>query len=273
MDRARAWRVMIAILTTPWIALAACSAAAMAGPPHADAPSRTLTVAAAANLRFALQEVATRFEAQHRVGLRLVFGSSGLLAAQIEHGAPFDIFFSADESLVSKLVDAGAIARGTARVYAEGRIALWLPVDSPVQETNWSVAVVDPRVRFLAIANPVHAPYGRAAEEALRATGVHARVRPKIVLSDSVDQVLQLVQSGNADAGILAASLAVAPPVIGTGRYRLIPANLHRPIRQALGIVDRTRERDAAAALAAFVTGPAGRAVLSRYGFGTPGGP
>jgi len=264
---------MIAILAAAWIAIAAGTVSAIAAPARAAPTAPTLTVAAAANLRFALQEIATRFETRHRVGLRLVFGSSGLLAAQIEHGAPFDVFFSADESLVARLADTGAIARHSVRVYAEGRIALWGRADSPLDADAWSDIVVDPRIKFLAIANPAHAPYGRAAEEALRAASVYARVKSKIVLSENVDQVLQLVRSGNADAGILAASLAMAPPVIGTGRYRLIPASLHHPIRQAVGVVDRARDRDAASVLVAFVTGPDGRAVLRRYGFSTPGGP
>jgi molybdate transport system substrate-binding protein len=246
---------------------------AWAAPPGGGGTRRTLVVAAASDLRFALSEIVARFEAAHDVTVQLTFGSSGWLAAQIEHGAPFDLFLSADEPLVARLADAGAIRRDTIRVYAEGRIVLWVRTDSALEIANWTAAVTDPRVRFLAIANPVRAPYGRAAEQALRAAGVHARVRAKIVMADDVSQTLQLVQSGNADAGMVAASLAVAPPVTGTGRYQTIPARLHQPIRQSLGVVARARERDAAGALAAFLTSPIGRAILRRHAFVIPGEP
>lgn len=231
----------------------------------------TLDVAAASDLRFALEEIAGLFERAGGARVRATFGSSGQLASQIEQGAPFDAFFSADEALVQALVRKGLIVRETVRLYAMGRIVLWVRTASPLDPTGGLTVLLDERVRFVAIAHPEHAPYGRAAVAALHAAGVYDRVRPGLVFGENVSQALQFAQTGNADAGIVALSLAVAPTVRPTGRYWIVPSSLHSPIRQAAGVVARSPQPQRARAFLAFVSGPAGRPVMRRFGFTLPG--
>ncbi|MGH2348039.1 MAG: molybdate ABC transporter substrate-binding protein [bacterium] len=228
-------------------------------------------MAAASDLRFALEDLGPRFERAQGIRVRITLGSSGQLAAQIAQGAPFDVFFSADEAFVRTLAGQGAIRRDSIRLYAVGRIVLWVRSQSPLDVTQGLAALTDGRIRYVAIANPVHAPYGRAAEQAMKSTGVYDRVRAKLVLGENVSQALQFVQTGNAEIGIIALSLAIAPPVNATGRYWIIPSYLHRPIRQAVGITTRSPRPALAAAFAAFVNSQAGREVMRRFGFALPG--
>ncbi len=230
-----------------------------------------LQVAAASDLRFALEEIAAQFERQGRGEVRLTFGSSGQLATQIEQGAPFDVFFSANEAFVQALARRGHIAPETVQLYAVGRIALWVRAASPLDVTAGLGVLLDERVRFVAIANPEHAPYGIAAVQALRSVGLYERVQPRLVLGENISQTLQFAQTGNADVGIVALSLAIAPAVRPTGRYWIIPAYLHRPIRQAAGVVARSPQPQRARAFLAFVNGPIGRPVMRRFGFTLPG--
>lgn len=230
-----------------------------------------LQIAAASDLRFALEEIARLFEAQRNARVRLAFGSSGQFATQIEQGAPFDLFFSADEAYVAALSRKDLILKDSVQLYAIGRIVLWARADVPVDVRDGLGVLAYERIRFVAIANPEHAPYGRAAVEALRSAGLYAQVQPKLVLGENISQTLQLAQTGNADAGIVALSLAIAPAVRASGRYWLIPSYLHHPIRQAVGIVTGSKQQDAARALVAFVNGPAGRMVMRRFGFALPG--
>lgn len=232
-----------------------------------------LSIAAASDLRFALEEIVRLIEGQGRVRVRLTFGSSGQLASQIEQGAPFDLFFSADEELVHRLARKGLVRPESVQLYAVGRIVLWVRAVSPLTVGDGLTVLLDERIRFVAIANPEHAPYGRAALSALRTAGVYERVSSKLVLGENVSQTLQFVQSGNAEIGIVALSLAVAPPIRTTGRYWLIPAYLHRPIRQAAGVVAASRHPAQATAFLTFLNGPAGRQVMRRYGFTLPGEP
>ena len=210
---------------------------------HAAA-SRELHVAAASDLRFALEELSRLFERQRAVPVRLTFGSSGQLAAQIEQGAPFSIFFSANEGFVRSLAEKGHIDRTSIQLYAIGRIALWVRNESPLDLSRGLSVLLDERIRFVAIANPEHAPYGQAAVQAMRASGLMARVQPRLVLGENISQTLQFVQTGNADIGIVALSLAIAPTVQSRGRYHLVPAYLHRPIRQTVGVTTRAVRPD-----------------------------
>lgn len=240
----------------------------------ASAVARTsppLLVAAATDVRFALEEVANMFEAETNTRVTLTFGSSGQLAAQIEQGAPYDVFFSADEGFVASLARHGLVERQTVQLYAIGRIVLWVRRDSAINIKTGLAALLDPRVRFVAIANPDHAPYGRAAIAALRSAGLLTPLQPKLVVGENVNQAFQLVQTGNADAGIVALALALVPASRDTGRSWLIPAAWYPPLRQAVAVASRSSQRDHAAAFVAFVTGPSGRAVLRRYGFVLPG--
>ncbi len=233
--------------------------------------SPTIYVAAASDLRGALEEIVSQFERQQRVTVRLSFGSSGQLASQIEQGAPFDVFFSANEAFVHTLANRGLILKGTVLLYGIGRIVLWAGANSALDVTRGLGVLLDKRVRFVAIANPAHAPYGQAAVEAFRAAGVYSRLQSKLVFGENISQTLQFVQTGNADVGIVALSLVVAPPVRETGRYWVIPAHLHRPIRQAAGVLAKSEQRQSARALLAFVNSPAGRTTMRRHGFTLPG--
>lgn len=258
---------MVALL----LILAAGEAFPPAGPRAHARPAAAFEVAAASDLRFALEEISARFEQDGRGHARISFGSSGQLATQIEQGAPFDAFFSANEAFVQALGRQGLIVSDTVQLYAIGRIVLWARASSPISVTDGFAALLDERVRFVAIANPEHAPYGQAAVQALRAAGVYDRLKPKLVLGENIGQALQFVQTGNADAGIVALSLAIAPTVRPTGRSWTVPAHLHRPIRQSAGVTARSPRQDLARTFLRFINGPAGRPIMRRYGFILPG--
>lgn len=262
-----------------WARAVLCAGAAavlMALPPALPgraAPARLLDVAAASDLRFALAEIAGRFEQARGIRVVPTFGSSGQLAAQIQQGAPFDLFFSANEAFVRRLAASGAIDPATVTEYAIGRLVVWVRRDSAIDPGPGLRALLDPRVRFVAVANPQHAPYGTAAVQAMQRGGIYDRLRGKLVLGETISQTLQFVQSGNADAAITALALALAPTVAATGRFGLVPAASHDPIRQAAGVTARARDPQLARDFLAAVTSAEGQAVLRRYGFLIPAPP
>jgi len=222
----------------------------------------TLTIAAAADLQFALSQIAQPFRAAHPdVDLRIVYGSSGNFYNQIRNGAPFDLFLSADVAYPRRL----AAKADAVFTYAVGRIVMWVPPKSPIDP---AAAWDNPQLTHLAIANPEHAPYGRAAEAVLRALGKYEAIRPKLVLGENIAQTFQFVQTGAADAGIVAMSLVLAPQVRGEGRYWEIPQSLYPALEQG-GIVlhDSPAARDFRDALLSL----AGRRALAEFGFGLPG--
>ncbi len=230
-----------------------------------------LAVAAAADMRFALDELVEEFAQRSGAQARVTYGSSVQLATQISQGAPFDIFFSADEHSIRQLLAHGLVLSNTVHLYAIGRIVLWVRKDSSIDLRQGLRVLTDKRIRFVAIANPGHAPYGRAAVQALRAAGIWDPVRPKLVLGENISQAFQFVRTGNADAGIVALSLAVGDAGQQTGRYWLIPPNLYHPIHQTAAVMAQSPHRGTAKVFLAFVTGREGRNVLRRYGFGLPG--
>jgi molybdate transport system substrate-binding protein len=224
-----------------------------------------LTIAAAADLRFALEEVSREFRAAHpAVEVQTAYGSSGNFYAQIRNQAPFDVFLSADAEYPRKLVEEGIGARDSLFVYAAGRIVVWVPASSPLDPAT---ALRAASVRHVAIANPQHAPYGRAAEAALRSLGVYNGVAGKLVLGENVGQALEFVQSGAADVGIVALSLALAPPVRGQGRYWEVPAEAYPKIEQG-GVI--LKDSNAAREFRAFLLAAGGRRILKEYGFSLP---
>lgn len=247
---------------------AALSALAATGALAEASPGR---IAAASDLQFALPEIAARFHAQgvHRV--ELSFGSSGNFARQIQQGAPLDLLFSADESFVLQLADAG-LTRDRGSLYAVGRIALIVPAASPLVlddrldglRRGWS------QVNRFAIANPEHAPYGRAAREALQKLDLWTQAQDKLVLGENISQATQYVTTGAAQAGITALSLALAPAVAATTRHRVLPDTLHQPLRQRMVLLKGARP--AAVAFHDFLGSAEARAILSRHGFSAPGG-
>ena len=230
-----------------------------------------LNVAAASDLKFAMTELASAYEKQSSIKLNLVFGSSGNFFAQIHNGAPYDLFFSADELSPRKLNEAGISFYGTFREYAIGRIVLWAPADAKVDpsELGWR-SLLDPTVQKIAIANPDHAPYGRAALEALKNSGYYDQVKDKLVFGENVAQAAQFVQSGNAQIGILAQALVSAPD-FGPGHYWEIPRQLYTPLQQYvvalkhLGKEDPAKEKEALA-FVTFVVSRPGRVILAKYG-------
>ncbi|HWP35299.1 MAG TPA: molybdate ABC transporter substrate-binding protein, partial [Thermodesulfobacteriota bacterium] len=224
-----------------------------------------LAVYAASDLAFAFGELVPLFEQATGARVTLVLGSSGVLARQIEHGAPADVFFSANVAFVDDLLAKGALLPATRVVYARGHLALVRRRDGPVEVTRLD-DLLRPEVRRVAIANPAHAPYGQAAKEALEAAGLFARLTPKLVYAESVRHALQFVQSGAAEAGLVALSVARAPDIA----YAPVDPALHRPIDQAAAVTARSRRPALARAFLDFVTGPRGRPVLERYGFAVP---
>lgn len=240
---------------------------------RAGEPARRLSVAAAADLRFALDEVVAVYR-QVRPGVEVnaVYGSSGRFYAQLVSGAPFDLFLSADAAYPRRLVEEGIALPGSEFPYAVGRIVLWVPKESPLPvEKDGLEALASDSVRLLAIANPEHAPYGRAAEAALRKYGLYDRLKDKLVLGENASQTAQFVQTRNADAGIIPLSLAIAPVLAKDGRYGLIPADAHPKLEQAGVRIKSSRNPEEARRFAEFLTDPRGRAILKRYGFLLPG--
>jgi molybdate transport system substrate-binding protein len=230
-----------------------------------------ITVAAASDLAFAMNEIAANFEKATGCGVRVSTGSSGNFLSQIENGAPFDVFFSADIEYPQKLEAEGLAAPGSTYLYAIGKIVLWVRNDSSLDISNGFAALRGPGVHKVAIANPQHAPYGRAAEDALRKAGVYDAVKDKLVLGENISQAAQFAESGNADAGILALSLAVAPGLKEKGRFWRVPENLYAPIQQGVVVIRASKNPQGAQAFLDFIKTPATAALLERYGFVSSG--
>jgi molybdate transport system substrate-binding protein len=234
------------------------------------ARAQSVKIAAAADLKFAMDELATQFEKGSGAKLDITYGSSGNFLTQIQNGAPFDLFFSADSEYPKKLEAAGLTEPGTLRGYAVGRIVIWTPSDSEINTSKdgWK-SLLDQRVKKIAIANPEHAPYGRAAVAAMRKAGIYEQVKDKLVYGENISQAAEFVQSGNAQAGIIALSLAVSPAMKNGNRWE-IPADSYPAIKQAAVILKASKNKDAARRFLDFVSGPPGREILQRFGFTVP---
>ena len=239
-------------------------------PQTAANPCGTVTVAAASDLTYAMTEIAANFEKATGCTVRLSMGSSGNFLTQIENGAPFDVFFSADIAYPKKLEAEGLAAPGSTYLYAIGKIVLWTRKDSRVNVGKGFSALRDPAVRKIAIANPEHAPYGRAAEEALRQSGVYDAVKDRLVLGENISQTAEFVESGNADAGIVALSLVLSPTMKDKGRAWNIPENLYTPIQQGAVVLRAAPNLPGARLFLDYIKMPATAALLERYGFALP---
>ena len=247
---------------TALVALAALFGAACAR----RAEPGKLSIAAASDLQFALAEAARQFHPAHpQTEVQIAYGSSGNFATQIRNGAPFDLFLSADVQYPRALAADGFARADSIFVYAVGRLAVWVPASSPLDPAT---ALGNPSVGHLAIANPAHAPYGRAAEAALRHLGLYDSVAGKLVLGENISQTLQFVQSGAADVGLVALSLAIAPTVRGQGRYWEVPLDAYPKMEQG-GVI--LRDSAPARDFRAWLLAPAGRRLLKQYGFYLPG--
>jgi molybdate transport system substrate-binding protein len=232
-----------------------------------------MRIAAAADLKFALEEVRAEFERAHpSIQIEVSYGSSGNWFAQLSNRAPFDLFLSADMDYPHRLVEQNLAERESEFVYAVGHLVVWVPKDSPLDLERLGIqAVVDPTVRKVAIANPKHAPYGRAAEAALKKFGVYDQVKDRLVLGENVAQTAQFIETGSADIGLIALSLALAPTMREKGRYWEVPLDAYPKLEQGGVILSWAQDHEAAAAVRSFLMSAEGKAVLRRYGFFLPG--
>jgi len=236
------------------------------GSASAQPKQAVLTVYGAADLSFAFREIAPLFERATGAKVVLVLGSTGTLAKQIEHGAPADVFFAANASFVDDLEAKGAVIHETRMLYAQGRIVLAVPRGSKLRVERLE-DLLGTEVKRVAIANPDHAPYGRAAQQALRAVGAWDALKPRLVYGENIRHTLQFVETGAVDAGIIALSIADAPGV----RHVPIDPTLHAPLNQIAAVVKRSGRPELAMAFVQFVNGPEGRPIMKRYGFRLPG--
>jgi len=237
----------------------------------ARAAASEITVAAAADLTFAFKDIVPRFEKESGDTVKLSFGSSGNFFAQMQNGAPFDLFFSADIGYPKKLEAAGLTEPGTMYEYAVGKIVLWVLKPSTIGLSKGLPVLTDAQIKKIAIADPAHAPYGRAAVAALNSAKLYDEVKSKLVMGENIAQTAQFVQSGSADIGILALSLALAPTLQKQGRYEEIADSLYPPIEQAAVVLKSSKEKAAAEAFIAFLKKPETIKLMQRYGFTVPG--
>lgn len=232
----------------------------------------TVRVAAAADLQFALQSVIEDFHRNYpAIKIEPVYGSSGDFYSQLANGAPFDVFLSADMSYPRKLVQSRIADVNSLVIYSVGHIVLWTPKNSPldVEKTQTGTLTLD-SVHKIAIANPEHAPYGRAAEQYLRSQGIYEKVQPKLVLGESIAQTLQFVESGSADVGIVALSEAMSPPIRDKGRYYVIPEDTYQAIEQGAIVLTHAKNQQAAHQFVSYLLTPGARRALGQFGFSMP---
>lgn len=247
--------------------------------------AKDISVAAASDLTAALTEIKGNYESGSKNKLNLTFGSSGNFFAQIKQGAPFDVFFSADIDYPQQLAAAKLADEATVTAYAIGKLVLWVPKESPLDiEKQGLQALLDARVVKIAIANPAHAPYGRAAEQALRHTTATAtaltnadastlwdKVQSKLVMGENISQTAQFVDTGNAQVGLIALSLALSPAMKSRGRYIEIPQSSYSELVQGLCVLTTAPAKAEAMDFFQYLQTPAPKAILKRYGFTIPG--
>ncbi len=232
-----------------------------------------MSVAAAANLSFALEALDAEFRREHpEVTLTSMTGASGDIVAQVEHGAPYDVFLSADLHFPQVLVAAGKADPKTLTTFAVGQLVLWTTRDG-LDLSDVAAVVHNPAVQKLAIANVTTAPFGRAAKQALEKLGLWADAQPKLVIGESISQATQFVSTGNADAGFVALSVVLAPKLKGKGHYVAIPAPLYGPLDQGAVVTAQGAGNPAAGQFVAFLRGPEARGILASFGYRIPAGP
>ncbi|MCC5988883.1 MAG: molybdate ABC transporter substrate-binding protein [Pararhodobacter sp.] len=242
----------------------------------ASAQADTPVIAAASDLQFAVEEIATAFTAETGMRVRLSMGSTGNFARQIREGAPFEIFMAADEAFIADL-HADGFTLDAGDLYAIGRLAVIAPHGSPLAPDatpdaaldNLADMLAEGRITRFAIANPEHAPYGMRAREALISRGLWDDLQPFVVLGENVSQAAAFALSGNAEGGIIAWSLALAPQLRERGTHALIPEDWHEPLRQRMALVQGAGP--VAEAFYAYMMEPEARAIMARYGFVLPG--
>jgi len=231
-----------------------------------------ITVAAAADLNFVLSEIAAAFERTAGIGVQPVFGSSGNFYAQIRNGAPFDVFLSANLDYPERLAREGFGVPDSLLRYARGTLVLWVPNRLGLDPAQGLQLLLRPEVHKVAMANPAHAPYGQAAEAALRSSGLYDAVKPKLILGENISQTAQFVQSGNAEAGLLSLSLVRGQPMESQGRYWTVPDSLYPPLDQGAVLLKSAAHQAAGRKFLEFLASAQGREILARHGFRRPSG-
>jgi molybdate transport system substrate-binding protein len=232
--------------------------------------AQEITVAAAADLQFAMPDIGEQFHKATGKNVKLIYGSSGSFYQQLQNGAPFDMFFSANLDYAKKLEATGLTVPGSYYQYAKGKIVIWVPKDSALDLSSGMQSLLDPKIKKIAVANPQHAPYGQAAVAAMQKEGIYDKVKDKLVLGENISQTASFVVSGAADVGIVALSLALSPNMEDKGRYQEIPTNEYPPIEQACVILGSSKNQETAQQFLSFVKTPAIGETLRRYGFEVP---
>jgi molybdate transport system substrate-binding protein len=251
-----------------WAALILCVGVHLALP--RDAVAEEITIAAASDLNFAIKDVIAEYEKATGQHVKLSLGSSGNFYAQIQNGAPFDLYFSADIGYPKKLEEAGLIVPGSVYRYAVGRIVLWTNHASRRDVSKGMEVLRDPAVKKIAIANPKHAPYGRAAVAAMQHFKVYDEAKDRLVLGENISQAAQFIESGACDVGVIALSLALAPTMKAAGTYWEIPSDAHPPLEQGAAILKSSKQQETAKQFLEFMQGTQGQEIMKRYGFTLP---
>jgi molybdate transport system substrate-binding protein len=234
--------------------------------------AQEITVAAAADLQFAMQDIATRFQKETGKTVKVIYGSSGNFFQQVQNGAPFDMFFSANLDYAKKLEAAGLTEPGSFYQYAKGKIVIWVRNESKLDLSSGLQVLLDPSVKKIAVANPLHAPYGQAAVAAMQKENIYDKVKDKFVLAENISETASFVVSGSADAGIVALSLALSPNMKDKGRYAEVPGDDYPAIEQACVIIRSSKSKDTARQFLSFVKTAAIADVFRSYGFDVQGG-
>ena len=229
--------------------------------------AQSITVAAAADLQFAMRDVAAQFQKETGKEVKLIYGSSGNFFQQLQNGAPFDMFFSADLDYPKKLESAGLTEPGSYYEYAKGKIVIWVLKDSKLDMTSGLQALLNPSIKKIAVANPQHAPYGRAAVAAMQKEGIYDKVKDDFVLAENIAQTASFVMSGSADVGVVALSLALSPNMKDKGRYFEVPAGDYPPIKQACVILSSSKNKETAKQFLSFIKTAEVADTLRTYGF------
>lgn len=240
--------------------------------PAQAASETTVSIAAAADLKFAMAELQEAFEAENKdIKIKVSYGSSGNFFTQLSNGAPFDVFMSADMSYPEKLVEKGLADNNSLFLYAIGKIVIWVPNSSKIDLNKPGMdSLLDPAINKIAIANPKHAPYGKAAEAAMKSLGIYDKIESKLVFGENIAQTAQYVESGSADIGILAISLALSPAMKNKGRYIEVPLGSYPEMRQGAVVMDSAKNKKGAFAILKFMESEKGRKIFYDYGFRLP---
>jgi molybdate transport system substrate-binding protein len=244
----------------------------LALPLQGQPSNRNLSIAAAGDLRGTLEDVKAAFEAKHtNLSLQLSFGSSGSLTAQIQQGAPFDVFLSADAGYPEQLVQTGFASAENAFPYAMGFLVLWVHKDIKVNlEKEGLKTLLNPHIKRIATANPRTAPYGRAGESALRQAGLYDALQARLVFADNIAQAAQFLQTGAAEAGLISRSQAQHPLLMKQGSLWILPTGCYPPLKQVGLILKRSRLEEEARCFRDFLLSSAGQSILANHGFGKP---